>query len=117
MRDVARRIAAILVTLALVFGPAVAAVNASSMATKTAVAAASNMHSPGTCSGCGASKATMSGGVCSIAFCSGFTAFPVAIHAGLDWVLANTLVPYDARHMTGRAVPPNPYPPRPTILS
>lgn len=116
--DAARRISAILVALALAFGPAGVVVNASSMSAKmAAVAASGDMHSPGKCSDCDASKATMSGGVCSAAFCSGFIAFPpVTSGAGLDRVSADTFR-YDARHLAGRVNPPDPYPPRPTIPS
>lgn len=115
--DTARRISALLVALALVFGPAGVGVNASSMSAKmAAVAVSGDMHSPGKCSDCGASKATMSGAVCSAAFCGGFIAFPVASHGGLDWVSADA-PRYDVRHLAGRVNPPDPYPPRPTILS
>lgn len=118
LSDVARRIAAILLALALVFGPAGVGINASSMSVKmAAVAASGDMHSSGKCSDCDASNATMSGGVCSAVFCSGFIAFPpVTSRAGLDWVSADTFR-YDARHLAGRVSPPDPYPPRPTILS
>lgn len=114
--DVAHRISAILVTLALVFGPAATGAYASSMGAEMAVAAASEMHSPGKCSDCGASKTTMSGGVCSVAFCSGFTAFPVAGGAVFDWV-ADSLRSYSTRDIAGRVIPPDPYPPRFTILN
>lgn len=115
--DVACRIAAILVALNLAFGPAGVGVYASPMAAKmTAATASSDTHSPSKCSDCGATKSTMSGGVCSAAFCSGFIAFLATGHVGLDSVSADR-PRYDARHLAGRVNPPDPYPPRSTILS
>lgn len=115
--DLARRLSAIVVTLTLVFGPAAGGAYASSMGAKMAMAAASDTHSPADCSDFGATKATMSGGVCSVAFCSGFTAFLVAGHAIFDWMPAGKLRPYGTCDIAGTVNPPDPYPPRPTILN
>lgn len=115
LSDVTRRIAAALVTLALVFGPGVNSVYASSMGAKMAVAASSDPHSPSNCGDCGAVKANLSG--CSVAYCSGVIAFPSVGTVVFDGLPADRLGSYDTRRMTGRVNPPDPYPPKPTILS
>ena len=115
--DLARRISAALLTLALVFGPAAMGVHASSMGAKIAVAASNDTHSPGKCDDCGAAKAGISAGVCSVVTCSGISAIPSSEQAVFDWLPAETFGPYDPRHRAGHADPPDPYPPRLTILS
>jgi hypothetical protein len=116
--ETVRRISTLLVTLALVFGPAVNSVYAASMGAKMAVAASSDVHSPSKCDDCGAAKAGMSVGMCSAAsYCGGLTAFPSTGNAVFEPLPVGTLAPYNTRHMTGRADAPDPYPPKPTILS
>ena len=113
--DMVRRLSAVLVTLALAFGPGAGSVHASSMGAKMAMAASSATHSPSKCDDCGA-KGGMSGGACSVN-CSGLTALFSADNAVFDRLPVETRGPYDTRHRTGHADPPDPYPPRPTILS
>jgi hypothetical protein len=101
-------------TLALVFGPAVSSAYASSMGAKTTIAASSDAHSLGMCDDCGAAKA----GMCSAAsFCNGLTAFLPTGNTVFKPLAVDTLAPYVTRYLTGRAVAPDPYPPKPTILS
>jgi hypothetical protein len=114
--DMVRRISAILLTLSLAFGPGALSVHASSMGAKMAAVASSATHSPSKCDDCGAAKAGMSGGTCAVN-CSGLTAFFSADEALFDWLPVNTRKPYGARHGNGHTAPPEPYPPRPTILS
>src|SRR5713101_7891012 len=104
--DMVRRIAAVLVTLALAFGPATSSVHASSMGAKMAVSASSATHSPSKCEDCGTAGAGMSGGLCSVN-CSGLTAFFSADKAVFDWLPVDTREPYGARHGIGHADPPD----------
>src|SRR5712692_1697901 len=114
--DLVRRISMVLVALALAFGPGGNGVYASSMGAKMAMAASSDAYSPSKCGDCGATKAGMLAGACSVAYCSGLTAFSFAASGIFDWPPADTLPFGDTRHLTGRADAPDPYPPRPTIL-
>lgn len=115
--DMVRRISGLLVALALIVGPGMSSVYAASMAAKMTVAASSDMHSPGKCDDCGSTNASMSVGMCSALYCSGFAAFPFSSHAVFDGMSADTHVPCDGRHIARRVNPPDPYPPRLTILS
>jgi len=116
--DFVRRIAAVLLTLVFVFGPVANGVYAFSMGAKMTVTASSDAHSPSKCDDCGAAKGRMPAGTCSAAsYCSGPTTFPSANNAVFGPLPGNMLAPYDARHLTGSADAPDPYPPRTIILS
>ncbi len=112
---VVRQISAILVTLTLVFGPAVSGANASVMGGKMTAAASSDM--PLKCGDCGMAKGATCVGMCSAAFCGGLIIFTSAGNDLPDVQQLDTLAPYDARRMSGHISAPDPYPPRPTILS
>lgn len=116
--DTVRRISAVILALALVFGPAGGGAYASLGGLKAAVmTASSDSHSPGKCNDCGAGKGGISAGLCSsAAFCSGFAIPPVS-HLVPERLLAGRALAYEAHHLTGRAQAPDPYPPRVTILS
>ena len=110
-----RRISAVVLALALAMGPAMYSVHSSAMTAKMAVAASSDVHSPGTCDDCGGNKAGVPVGACSM-YCSGM----IAVSPGVpifDTLLVETPGHVAARGMTGLATPPDPYPPRPSILS
>jgi len=117
LSDTVHRIVAIVLALGLVFGPVTGSVQAASMNAKMVVAASSGMHSSRDCNDCGTTKTSMSGAACTAAYCSGITALPYAGSAVFDWLPADTFAPTDARHVSGHVGPPDPYPPKPTILS
>lgn len=110
-----RRISAALLSLTLVMGPAMYAIHAPALSTKMAVAASSDMHLPGKCDDCGGNKAGMPIGTCSMA-CNGMIAVSPDVPV-LDALLVETHGHVAARGMTGLVAPPDPYPPRPTVLS
>lgn len=115
MLDTVRRFAAILLTLALALGPGMSGAFASPDHGKAVIMMSSDMHSSGKCNDCDGSKAGMPVATCSIS-CSGITAVsPGTVAAGR---LPKTVNGFTAASdMTGRNIPPDPYPPRPTILS
>ena len=107
-----RRISAVVLALALAMGPAMYSVHASAMTAKMAVAASSDMHSPGKCDHCVAGKAGLSVNACS-GFCSGLTAFSSTDNAVVfDQLPIDLFGPFGARKISGHADPPDPYPPR-----
>ncbi len=115
MLDMGRRIAAILLTLALTLGPGTGRMFASPDQGKAAVVMSSDMHSSGKCGDCEGSKAGMPAATCSIS-CSGIVAVlpgTVAADRSPETVQGSIAV----SHRVGRTIPPDPYPPRPTILS
>ncbi len=113
--DVVRRLSAILLTLSLVLGPGVNSVHASSMGAKMAVGAWSDTRSPGKCDDCGGNKAGMAVGTCSVN-CSGVTAVPPGM-AVADRLTAETHGNVATPGMAGHHIAPDPYPPRPAVLS
>ena len=116
MLDTVRRIAAILLTLALALGPGMSGAFASPENGKAAVMMSSDMHSSGKCNDCDGGKAGMPGATCTIS-CSGIMVFPPGTMAAVPLPKAATVDFVAASHMTGRNIPPDPYPPRSTILS
>ena len=115
MSEKLRRISAILIALALGVGLLAHGVGASNMGVKMALAAANDMPATDKCDGCGSGDDGMSLGACS-AYCSTFTALPSAA-AVFDMlpmeIRGHTAVPI----AMGWGIPPDPYPPKPTILS
>lgn len=115
MLDTVRRIAAILLTLALTLGPGTGHVFASPDQGKAAVMMSGDMHSSGKCGDCDGSKTGMPAATCSIT-CSGIVAvLPGAVAADRLPETVHRFMP--ASDVTGRTIPPDPYPPRPIILS
>lgn len=115
MLDKVRRIAAILLTLALALGPGGSGAVASPNGGKLVVMMSSDMHSSGKCNDCGGGKAGMTAGACSLS-CSGIVEVSGApvIAGRLPKMVHDLVAPSDT---TGRNIPPDPYPPRPTTLS
>ncbi len=116
MRGMTRRISAVLLTLALALGPVANSVHAASLGAKMLMAATSDTGAPGKCDDCGAAK-TGTNGVCSAMFCSGLNVFPSAAGAAFKPLLIHRLPTYETLVLAGRAVVPDPYPPRPTAQS
>lgn len=110
-----RRLLVILLTLSLTLGPAVSGVHASSMGAKMAAISLGDAHHQGNCKDCPGSKNGLSPGDCS-ACCTGVPGVSVPV-AAIDILPAET-----QRHMTPNSLAdhrmsPDPYPPRPTVLS
>jgi hypothetical protein len=117
--EIARRVFVIVLSAALATGAAVRSAQAISMdATAPAATAAATtdtgMPMSGKCSGCAGDEKAMAAG-CS-AFCSGAVAvLPVVVAFGP--VSVETIGPSATPAATGHAFPPDPYPPRPIVVS
>ena len=91
------------------------------MVVKSAATAASDMPMSndipmsGKCDGCAGDEKGVASAACS-AFCSAVIAAP-SVAAVFDAVPIGTLGPSAAATVTSHADPPDPYPPRPAILS
>ena len=117
--EIARRVLVIVLSVALATGVAVRSVQALAMdvAAPAATAAATpdtDMPMSGKCSGCAGDEKAMAA-ACS-ALCSGAVAvLPPVVAFGP--VSVETLGPSATPTATGHAFPPDPYPPRPIVLS
>lgn len=116
MLDTVRRIAAILLTVALALGPGMSGVFASPDHGQSVVMMSSDMHSSGKCNDCDGGKAGMPATTCSIG-CSGIMA--VAPEGMTPVVPPSEAVIglVAASDPMGRTIPPEPYPPKSTILN
>jgi hypothetical protein len=116
-----RRISALLAALFLAAGLVTHGFVGPDFAIKSAIAAASDMPMssdmpmPGKCNGCAGDEQGVAPAACS-AFCGTVFELPplVEVFAGVP---IDTLGPSAGPIVTGHADPPDPYPPRPTILS
>ena len=107
------RFSVLLLTLALVAGPVVQVVQASDMATKMSMASATDMPIPVGCSGCTGDDQGMAAcfAVCNSSVVA-ILPFGPAIGIGAMVSLPAPLI----ASVAGHHGPPDPYPPRPTIL-
>lgn len=116
-----RQISALLAALVLVAGLVTHGFGGPDMIVKSAMTAASDMPMPndipmpGKCNGCAGDDNGVAQAACS-AFCGAVIALPSAA-AVLDAVPISILDLSAGVAVTGHADPPDPYPPRPTILS
>ena len=113
-----RRISAVLMAIVLTIGLSTHGLGGPNMITNSAEALASDMPTsgdmPGKCDGCAGDEKGLAPAVCS-AFCGTVIALPVAVV--FFAVPAEILTPAGERIAVGRAEPPDPYPPRPIVLS
>ena len=112
--NVVRRLLAILLTLSLTLGPAVNGVHASSMGAKMAVMSLSDAHAQGNCNDCPGSKSGLSLGACSVC-CTGVPAVSPNV-AAIDFLPAETQGYLTPGLLADHHIPPDPYPPRSTVL-
>ena len=113
VRNRIRRLCAVFLALTLVVGVWTHGVHASDMGVKMAAAAASDMPMPGKCD-CGGND-KMSVASCS-SQCTGIPAIQ-APSLALDIILVGSYADVAAPPATGHTRPPDPYPPRPAVLS
>lgn len=116
MPDTVRRIAAILLTVALALGPGMSGVFAAPDHGQSMVMMSSDMHSSGKCNDCDGGKAGMPATACSIG-CSGIVAVAPDATAAVVPPSETVIALVAASDLTGRTIPPEPYPPRSTILN
>ena len=123
VRNRIRRLCAVFLALTLAVGVSTHGVHASDMGVKMAASAASGMPMPGKCASgmpmpgkcdCGGND-KMSVASCS-SQCTGISAIQ-APSLALDIVLVGGYADVAAPPATGHTRPPDPYPPRPTVLS
>jgi hypothetical protein len=116
-----RPISALLTALVLTAGLVVHGFAGPDMVVESAMSAAndmpmsSDMPMSGKCDGCAGDEKGVAPVACST-FCSAVIAMP-SVAAVVDAVPIDTLGPSAGAVVTGHADPPDPYPPRPTILS
>jgi hypothetical protein len=121
LRERIHRASTLLMALVLATGLAAHGLGGPDKIVKVATAAASDMpmsnDAPmqGKCNGCAGDEKGVAPAACS-AFCGAVIALPLQA-VTLDAVPAETLSPIAGSDSIGRADPPDPYPPRPTILS
>lgn len=110
-----RQLLVTLLTLSLTFGPAVSRVHASSMSMHAAVISSGDAHHQGNCKDCPGSKNGLSSGECS-ACCTAVPGVSVPL-AAIDIVPAETQRYLKPKSLADYRIPPDPYPPRSTVLS
>ena len=113
-----RRISAALMAIVLAIGLSTHGLGGPNMINNWAMALMSDMSMsgdmPGKCAGCAGDEKALAPAVCS-ACCGTVIAFPAVVV--LFAVPAEILTPTGERIAVGRAEPPDPYPPRPIVLS
>jgi hypothetical protein len=109
-----RRLLVIVLALSLTLGPAVNRVHASSMGMTVAMISL-DAHHQGNCKDCPESKNGLSPGECS-ACCTGVPGVSVPI-AAIDILPAETQRHVTPKSLADHRMPPDPYPPRPTVLN
>ena len=118
--EIARRVFVIVLSVALATGVAVRSVQALAMdvaapaATAAATTTDTDMPMSGKCSGCAGDEKAMAAG-CSTLCSSTVAVLPLVVVFGP--VSVETIGPSAAPAATGHAFPPDPYPPRPIVLS
>jgi hypothetical protein len=115
MSERIRRISVLLLALTLAVGLVTHGVRAADMDVKMAVAAASDMATPDKCDGCKSDHDGMSPAACS-AHCSGVIVMQVAA-VSVDAPAVDIRGATAASAVKGHGDPPEPYPPRPGVLS
>jgi hypothetical protein len=115
MRSFARRLLVLLLSVALATGLTVRFVDAGTIE-MTATSAAADMPMHGKCDGCAGNEKAMAPAACST-YCTGLTALPAIMAAAIDLLADNSVTPPVEPAATGHTAPPDPYPPRPIVLS
>src|SRR5687767_4930270 len=110
-----RRVAAVLLALTFVVGQMPYGLRAADVSVQMVMTAAGDVPMSGKCDGCGDHQKTMAAAACS-AFCAGFVALP-SIEMVLELPSAETFDGFAGSLLTGHTIPPDPYPPRPAVLS
>jgi hypothetical protein len=115
MSETFRRVATVLLALTFVVGLVPHGIRAADAGVKMAIAAGSDMPMSGQCDGCGDAQKAMTAAACS-AYCGGFVALP-SIGAVVELASAEAFEGVAVPPIAGLTVPPDPYPPRPAVLT
>lgn len=112
--ETARRLFVLLLSVALATGLTARVVQAGSM-DMTAAAMATDMPMHGKCDGCVGNEKAMAASACLV-HCSSVVALP-AMMVAVDPLPVSLVAPAVEPAATGHTAPPDPYPPRPIVLS
>lgn len=115
MARVFGRFSKMLLILSLVLGTGWSGMHAASMTGKPAPIVLSAMHATDHCNDCAGMKKGVPVNACSI-YCAGMVAISPDV-ATIDNVPVETSRYYTPRLSAGHRVSPDPYPPRPVVLS
>jgi hypothetical protein len=113
-RDTARQLLVLVLSVALATGLVVRTVQAAQMDV-VATTTSADMPMQGKCNGCAGSEKAMPVAACAASFCSMAILMPMA--AVFPSAPAGVLEPATELTSTGHAFAPDPYPPRPSVLS
>ena len=115
MPDTFRRILTVLLALTFVVGLVPHGMRAADAGVKMVMTAASDMPMSGKCDGCGDDQKAMTSAACS-AYCGGVVALPL-IGTVFELASGELFGGFAAPPLAGHTIPPDPYPPRPAVLS
>ncbi len=110
-----RRIMALLLALTFIVGLVPHGSRGADADAKMVMAATGDMPMSGKCDGCGDDQKAMTSAACS-AYCSGFVALPL-IETVFEPPSAEAVGDFAGPTPAGHTIPPDPYPPRPAVLS
>ena len=116
MVSVFGRFSTLLLILSLVLGPAGSGMRAALMTMKMPPITLSAVRAPDTCNDCAGNKNGVPVNACSL-YCAGMTAMLPGDVATIDAVPAGTHRYDTPRRLAGHLVSPDPYPPRPVVMS
>jgi hypothetical protein len=109
------RIVTVLLALTLVAGVVPHGLRAADAGVKMVTAVATDMPMSGKCDGCGDDQKAMTSAACS-AYCGGVAALPLVATA-FELTSAKVFAGFSGPPLAGHTIPPDPYPPRPAVLS
>jgi hypothetical protein len=115
MSEKVRRIVTVLLALTLAAGLVTQGARAADIGAKMAVTAAMDMPMSGKCDGCRDDQKGMAAAACSL-HCSNIAALPL-LETVPDPVPAEIVGSISGPTPPGHAAPPDPYPPKPAVLS
>ncbi len=115
MSEKVRRVMTLLLAITFIVGLAPHGLRAADADVKMVMAAATDMPMSGECDGCGDDQKAMTAAACS-AYCGSFAALPL-IGTLFEPSSAETVGDLPGPTSAGHTIPPDPYPPRPAILS
>jgi hypothetical protein len=110
-----RRVMTLLLAITFIVGLVPHGLRAAEADVRMVMAAATDMPMSGKCDGCGDDQKAMTAAACS-AYCGSFAALPL-IGTLFEPSSVETVGDLPGPAPAGRAIPPDPYPPRPAILS
>ena len=105
----------LLLAITFIVGVAPHGLRAADANVKMVMAAATDMPMSGECDGCGDDQKAMTAAACS-AYCGRFATLPL-IGTLFEPSSAETVGDLPGPTTAGHTIPPDPYPPRPAILS